>query len=138
MMNKKYIPVVVLGLIGFFDSLYLTLQHFAESSVICNGVSECDLVLTSSYASIFGMPTALLGVIYYISITILFSLLLENKLTRHTNKILIITILGLLFSIWFVYLQAFVINAYCTYCLISALTSTLIFTYSAYIYYSNK
>ena len=84
-----------------------------------------------------GVPVALLGAIYYLSILVL-TVLYLNKKTRsykNTNKesindnesilklIAWMTIVGMLASLWFVFLQIFVIKAICLYCIFSALTS---------------
>jgi uncharacterized membrane protein len=128
--NKLSWGFLVLGVIGFFDSLYLVITHFTNDSVICDGVNKCDLVLTSSYSTLFGIPVALFGVLFYSTIIIIASIMKnETKINSRiiTNLLSISTSLALFASIWFLYLQIYVINAYCVYCLISALVSSILF-----------
>jgi uncharacterized membrane protein len=129
-MKKILWTIFGLGLIGFFDSLYLFFTHFTNKSVICDGTNECSLVLTSSYSSFFGFPVAGFGVIFYAYIIIITMFTLE-RIKKGSNLspkfITPVAFGGFLASAWFVYLQAFIIGAYCTYCLVSAATSTLIF-----------
>jgi len=130
MKNKLSWSFLVLGVIGFFDSLYLVITHFTNNSVICDGTSECDLVLSSSYSSIFGIPVAVFGVIFYAGVIILASIMKDKSKSNSrtiTNLLSISTSFALLASIWFLYLQIYVIKAYCVYCLISALISSILF-----------
>jgi uncharacterized membrane protein len=134
-LNKIY-TLMVLGIIGFIDSLYLLTEHFSDAGVVCGGSDECNLVLTSEYATLFGIPVAIFGIFYYATIIILMTIIMD-KTKKHlkapTKLLLIFSPLGLIASMWFTYLQAFVINAYCTYCLVSAATSTIIFIFSLLI-----
>ena len=56
------IVLIVVSLIGFVDSAYLTAQHYSGEEVVCNvgarQLGNCNTVLTSEYATIFGVPTA--------------------------------------------------------------------------------
>jgi uncharacterized membrane protein len=134
-LKKITYPLLILSIIGFIDSLYLTASHFMNSDVVCNGTSDCSLVLTSEYAEFFGIPVALFGVIYYGFILIMSSIVLDKKTIRPENKlkkIFYASSVGFIGSAWFVYLQAFVIYSYCTYCMVSAAASTLIFIISIY------
>ncbi|MEK9183986.1 MAG: vitamin K epoxide reductase family protein, partial [Patescibacteria group bacterium] len=91
----------------------------------------CDTVTTSKYSAVAGMPVALMGAIYYLVIFILAISYLESKKDRLAFLISRFTIIGFLASLWFVYLQVFVLKALCLYCLFSALTSTALFAISA-------
>lgn len=120
------ITAIVVALAGLVDAAYLTSNHFAGTAVPCNLVSGCETVLTSAYSEIFGIPTALFGTAAYFTA---FSLALLSYFGRENFwKIFgAVSALMFLFSMWFVYLQAFVIKAFCQFCLISAATSTLLF-----------
>jgi uncharacterized membrane protein len=128
---KKF-PFIFLGLgtVGFIDSLYLAITHFTSNSVLCDGTNECNLVLSSEYSTFLGIPVAFFGLFFYIYIIFIASIMLDKiKKDQNLNPILItpFAFVAFLASAWFTYLQAFVINAYCTYCLLSATISTLIF-----------
>lgn len=137
--QKKNIPswimftFLIIALIGFFDASYLTVEHFRRVSVGCMIFSGCDLVTTSKYSMVGSVPIALLGMMYYLFLVIgtLGSFFLKKQ------KIFILTtrfsILGFFASVYFFYLQAFVIMAFCSWCLISAITSTLLFILSVMI-----
>ncbi len=128
MRNKRIIiAMMLLGLIGASDAGYLTAKHFLGTPVPCAIVNGCETVLTSSYAIILGVPAALLGVIFYLSILILSILALDTQSERVVKLLMHLPWAGLLASLYFVILQVFVIHALCAWCLFSALTSTTLF-----------
>lgn len=129
-MKKTPWILLALGTVGFLDSVYLSIIHFTNNSIICDGTNACDLVLTSPYSSFAGIPLALYGVIFYAYIIIVSNLMLDkikNGSNLSPKLITPVAFLGFSFSLYFTYLQAFIINSYCTFCLISAGTATLIF-----------
>ena len=56
-----YAAAAVLSLIGLADATYLTIEHITGQSVRCTIVSGCSEVLSSRYATVGGMPLALVG-----------------------------------------------------------------------------
>jgi len=130
--NKAKFAVIavlflILSLIGFIDATYLTAKHYLGSPVTCSLTSGCEIVTTSEYSTIFGVPVALGGAVYYFIILLLSIIYTETKRDRLLKFIALFTIIGFLSSAWFVYLQIFVLHALCLYCLASAATSTALF-----------
>lgn len=123
---------VVVSFSGFMDALYLSIQHFRGLPIICTILEGCNKVANSIYAEILNIPVAYLGVAYYLTI---FLLALWFLAAKNRNTVLLMsgfTIVGFLASVWFVYAQVFIIKAICFYCMISALTSTLLFIVGSY------
>lgn len=119
---------VLIAFIGFLDSTYLAAKHYQGAPVICSVLEGCDKVTGSQYATIGSIPVALLGVVYYFGILFLALISLFSKDgEKYFNLLIFIAPIGFLASLWFVYLQIFVIKAICFYCMISAASSTLIF-----------
>ncbi|MGI9066607.1 MAG: vitamin K epoxide reductase family protein [Pyrinomonadaceae bacterium] len=114
------------SLIGLVDSIYLTVEHLSGRSVRCTIVKGCSEVLSSPYASVRGVPLALIGAIAYF---IVFSLATLAAFGYKSAARLLPIVVGVMFltTLWLVYLQAFVIKAFCQFCLLSALV-TLILT----------
>lgn len=134
--------ILLLSTLGLADSAYLTISHYEGGGVVCNVLNECDLVLTSHYSEIFGIPVALFGLFYYLLILIL-SLCVsvtksKYKKSKFSKVIFIASPVGLIASLYFVSLQLFVIKAICTYCMVSAAISTLIFAISIFELYKLK
>ena len=118
---------LAVSLLGFLDATYLAIEHYRGVVPPCAIVTGCETVTTSQFSLILGVPVALLGAMYYLLLTVLSILYFDTKNERWIKQAAILTPLGLLASTWFIYLQAFIIKAWCLYCLGSAVTSTLLF-----------
>ncbi len=114
-----------LALVGLADSIYLTVQHVTGQSVRCTIVSGCSEVLSSSYASLNGIPLALIGAIAYFTV---FSLATLAAFGYPLVGKLLVILVGLMFltTLWLIYLQAFVIGQFCQFCLLSALVTIVL------------
>jgi uncharacterized membrane protein len=118
-MSKRIALVAALvACLGLVDSGYLTIKHLQGSYIRCG--DECSAVLGSRYAEGFaGVPLAGFGAIAYITvIAAAISAALGSSVGRQVLAIAV-TIMALV-SLWLLYLQAFVIHAFCKYCLASA------------------
>jgi len=115
------IIAVFVGCFGLADSGYLTIKHLQGSYIRCG--DDCSAVLGSRYAEgIAGVPLAGFGAMAYF--TIIVAALLAARGSALGRQVLIVTAtLMALVSLWLVYLQAFVIHAFCKYCLASAAAS---------------
>ena len=124
---------IVLSLIGFADSGYLALKHYQGESPSCSFAKGCDKVVSSEWGTVAGVPVSVGGVFYYITVLILSLWYFETENKLFLKIIFPLTLIGFLVSMWFVYLQLFVINEICVYCMGSAITSTLLFILGALI-----
>jgi len=114
----------VLALVGLADAVYLTAEHLSGRSVVCMVTSGCDAVLQSQYASLpGGWPLASLGALAYFTV---FSLATLSAFGYpHTQTLLRVVVAAMFaFTLWLLYVQAFVLEAFCSYCLLSAAVTT--------------
>lgn len=125
---------IIIGVIGFLDATYLSLERFHGIIPICKVVSGCKTVLLSQYSTIGPIPLSELGMLYYLVVIVGAVLFLDLKKIRILHLLAAFTLLGIFASGYFVYLQVFVIKALCIYCLASATTSLLLFLNGWYIY----
>jgi uncharacterized membrane protein len=106
-----------LAIVGLLISAYLTWVHYTGVVPVCVGRSGgCETVQTSSYATIFGVPVAVLGLVGYAGL--LFSALLRGEAGVYLA--FLVALVGTLFSAYLTYLELFVIHALCQWCLASA------------------
>jgi len=120
--RKKVLLIViaVVSLGGLADAIYLTIEHITGQSVRCTIISGCSEVLSSSYAVVGGYPLASIGALAYFTVFSLAILALFGY--RIASQLLILLVLAMcLVSLWLIYLQAFVIHAFCQFCLLSAI-----------------
>jgi uncharacterized membrane protein len=117
--------IALISLAGLADSIYLTIEHISGRSVKCTIVSGCSEVLSSPYATVEGIPLALIGAAAYFSV---FSLATLAAFEYRLAGSLLTLLVGLMFltTLWLLYLQAFVIGHFCQFCLVSALVTTIL------------
>ena len=117
--------IALVSLAGLADSIYLTIEHISGRSVKCTIVSGCSEVLSSPYATVGGIPLALIGAAAYFSV---FSLATLAAFEYKLAGTLLTLLAGLMFltTLWLLYLQAFVIGHFCQFCLVSALVTTIL------------
>jgi uncharacterized membrane protein len=114
---------VVLAVVGIAIAGYLTIVHYRESLLVCSGISDCETVQTSKYAEIVGVPVALLGLLTFVLLLALAIVrILQPERTDVTTMITFVLIVGAVgFYIYLTYLELFVINAVCQWCVASSL-----------------
>ena len=111
-LTKNKIFLLLLSIAGFFDSSYLTILHYKNIIPPCNIAKGCETVLTSQFSTIFGIPISLIGSLYFLTLIILLLL----RFSRYF-KILILS--GVAVSVVLFSIQAFILHAFCQYCLLS-------------------
>lgn len=129
MKQKGLVFLLILAIIGLIDASYLTYEHFSGIIPPCSTnllFLDCGKVLTSSYSMIGNIPLSLLGMIHYF---VLFFLIMMNiiKKGKWYTLVVIQAGIGLLVSLYLIYLQVFTIHSFCFYCMISAINSIVLF-----------
>ncbi|RMF29493.1 MAG: vitamin K epoxide reductase family protein [Chloroflexi bacterium] len=123
--------IPLLSLIGIGVSGYLTWSHLAGQSPYCGSYHGCETVQSSPYAEVGGVPVAAVGLLGYL---ILLGLSLLRGRVRGEMAFYLpvalfgVALIGFLYSLYLTYLEAFVIRAWCFWCVTSALVITAIFT----------
>jgi uncharacterized membrane protein len=128
------ITIPVLGLVGMGISGYLTYIHYRWVEPVCFAGLDCNSVLFSPYAVIWGIPVSLLGLIMYSVLTAggLFLLHKNNQLSSLSAMgVYTLALSGTLYSI-FLISREFKMHAFCSWCLASALVITCILVLSLF------
>lgn len=121
--------IPLLALAGLGVSLYLAYVEISHVEAVCGPVGECNAVQSSPYASIAGIPVAVLGVLSYVAILVLWAVQLLGTgrwADLACRALVLLTVFGVLFSAYLTLLELLVIRAVCAWCLSSAIISTLI------------
>jgi uncharacterized membrane protein len=124
---------LVIALIGFADAAYLTLEHFRGVIPPCT-IAGCDVVLTSAYSTVLGVPVSLAGVVFYLAMLVGLFMYVESRNLKVLKWTLMLSVIGLLSTLWFLFVQAFILNAFCQYCLLSAFTSITLFVIACWVF----
>jgi uncharacterized membrane protein len=113
----------VFSLVGFLLSLYLWLWKIGVMGPLACGSGSCEYVQTSSYAYVLGVPVAAVGAAGYLALLGISLLGLQPRWASRREPTLWLAILsglGLAFTGYLTYLEAFVLKAWCRWCLASA------------------
>lgn len=116
--------------VGMFATTYLLLTYTSGKPIVCGLVHGCEEVRASQWSHMFGVPLPFFGELYYFAAIAL--LLIRVSMPRFQrvrlrNFFLAMATAAFLESAWLTGLEAFVIRAYCIWCLISAAAATIIF-----------
>lgn len=114
-----YTVVAIVALAGLADATFLAVQSLTGETLSCGGSPDCFRVLGSSYAKVGGVPVALLGAVAYFCV---FAFAIFAAFGYARARTFLIPTIGAMFlaTLWFLYVQAFLLHAYCRYCLFSA------------------
>ncbi len=137
-LNKMVNIFLGLSFLGLIDSIYLSYMKLQESDLVCNVLEGCNLVTQSEYAKIFGIPLAYLGVFFYCLLILTLLFFLKSKKAICFRFLQITIFAGFLSSLYFLYLQVFVIRALCTYCLFSLIINLIFFIYMFFFEYKKR
>jgi len=119
MSRQLYLLTIVLCILGFFVSLHLFALKYQVAPAIC-GITSCEEVNSSSYSYLFGIPNSLFGMGFYAAVAALL-------ISKRKKLVFWLTFFGFVFSIYLTAIEAFVIKAYCQWCLLSAWVSVCLF-----------
>ena len=117
--SRLFSLAALLSLGGLADSIYLTVTHLTGEDVTCIASSGCSEVLSSVYASVGKIPLGAFGALGYF---VAFSLAtLAAFGYPRARTFLTVVVAGMLATtLWLLYVQAFVLHAFCDFCLLSA------------------
>jgi uncharacterized membrane protein len=123
--NTLYTAVAIVAVAGLADATYLAVQVLTGETLGCGGSPDCFKVLGSSYAKLGGVPVAMLGALAYFTA---FTLATFAAFGYSWAPRFLALIAGAMFlmTLWLLYVQAFLLHAYCRYCLFSAAITFLI------------
>lgn len=127
---RNRMAFALLALVGFLISGYMLAYALGWTGPVICGVGDCEAVQSSEYARIGPIPVALFGVLGYLALLVvsLAGIQPASVRSRAVPRLLITgSLLGLGFSIYLTYLEAFVIHAWCQWCVASAIVMALAF-----------
>lgn len=107
------LAVGAVALAGLAVAGYLTYVHYRTEALVCTASGGCETVQQSEYATLAGVPVALLGLLAYAAVLGL--TILDTPLSRTLTAAIALSAAG--FATYLIALQAFVIDAWCIWCL---------------------
>ena len=120
---------VVLSGLGLSISGYLVAKRFTGGSLACTRWAQCDVVNNSVYSQLYGVPVSVIGLAGYLLLLMLAvaAVWTEGRTQRRTLLLSFVLALGGVgFSIYLTYLEIYVIEALCAWCVASAIVIALL------------
>tara|TARA_Y100000310_G_scaffold278033_1_gene296237 strand:+ start:706 stop:1131 length:426 start_codon:yes stop_codon:yes gene_type:complete len=123
--KRKYEILLALFLISMVSSLILSFNLLKPIPLICDVTEGCFIVQNSEYSKTLGIENAYLGLVFFVSLSLLTFLQIKNP--KKEQKILINfgAVIGGVWSFYSLYLMGYVIQAYCRYCTVLDISSII-------------
>lgn len=125
-----YILIILAALAGFGVALYIRTKKSRQQLLVCPLHADCEAVVHSEFSMFLGIPLEILGMLYYATVVIsyiMFFILPSLARPHIVFSLLVISLAAFLFSLYLTFIQAFTLRQWCSWCLVSASLSTLIF-----------
>jgi uncharacterized membrane protein len=114
-----YIVAAIVALGGLVEATYLTVLALTGGTALCGGSSDCFKVLGSPYARPGGIPIAAAGMLAYFAVFSFVAFAAFGYARAHALFALTVAAMFLT-TLWLLFVQAFLLHAFCRYCLVSA------------------
>lgn len=137
--NDVWIRIIifVLGLCGFMVAKHIRNHKVKDKPLVCMVGFDCHAVVHSDYSKFFGVPVEIFGMIYYalVSISYLFFIFMRDSMpVTLIGFLIMISLTAFLFSVYLIFVQIFILKKGCSWCIVSALISALIFILTIFHY----
>ncbi len=130
-MKKKTVALIFalfVSLAGMYLGVYLTDVHYKlenneeiEETLPCalHPSFDCDLINSSVYSEMFGIPIAMFGFFFYLTVFAVSLFALWKPIHAEVPLVIThgLTIFSIFFSLYLFYIAKFVIGALCPYCI---------------------
>ncbi len=124
------VTTLLLSLFGLGVSTYLTITHFSPHALVCvsNSTFNCEKVTTSPQSEVFGIPVAILGLLFFVP---MFALCLPVSWRSRDRRVhlarLVLSIVGVGTILYLIIAELFIIKAICLWCSSVHLTTFVLF-----------
>ena len=124
------ITIFVLGLCGFWVARHIYRHKKIKKPLICPIGFDCNFVVHSDYSEFMHVPLEVFGMIYYalLSLSYLFFIFFLEAMPDIVSLFLLVASFGaFVFSLYLLFIQIFILRKGCSWCIVSALITILIF-----------
>jgi len=115
--------------LGIVVAGYLVTKRFTGGSLACTRWAQCDVVNNSVYSQIHGVPISGIGLAgYLVLLALAFAAMWTEGRTQRQILLLsfVLSLGGVGFSAYLTYLEIYVIEALCAWCVASAIVITVL------------
>jgi uncharacterized membrane protein len=130
---------IVLCIAGIFVAGYMSWAEATGNETVCTntGSIDCSAVQTSAYAKTAGIPVANMGLLGYMAILLILVLEDQVEFLAAYGRTLVVSVAlgGVIFQTYLTYIEAFVLEKWCEWCVTSYIMISLLFVIGAYRVY---
>ncbi len=120
--------IIAVAVLGFLDALYIYVKKKRDEKLVCVIGSDCNTVIRSRYAALFGVDNTVMGMVYYIAVILV--LIFSPYMGISTFVVLwglrIVAGLAAMMSVYLLYIQLVVLKEWCDYCFLAALVNIVL------------
>lgn len=122
--------MLLVSIAGMILSVFMWRNALVGQVIGCVSGKGCDIVLHSVYSKVFSVPIAAYGFAFYgvTALMALFRMIDDRPILRLATWKL--SGISILFSLYFIYLEAYVIHAFCSWCTVSTFLTILLMVLS--------
>lgn len=127
--QKVYVAIRILAVIGIALALYLLYQQFAQPTFQPCNINEtvnCDAIISGEVSKTLGVPTPLFGLVGYI-------IILTAAVLKKKKLLLGMASFGLAFCLWIGYREIFELSVICPICLICLTVMATVFALAVWM-----
>ena len=132
-MDKKlFWAAFASAVVGLLVSIYMTIYKLTSNDAMCLGSGGCSYINASRYSEVNGVPVAVFGLIGFLALMAVMLLERRSQFFSENGPLLEfgMSLMGVLYSIYLTYLEAYVIRYWCPFCVTSAIAITVVFILS--------
>ncbi len=131
-MKPLSIVSLLLALVGAAIATYLTYVHYNIDALVCAG-GGCEVVQTSKYSEIMGIPVAVFGLAMFLGVAALIVVRERSMEYAYLANagIIVALVAALIYYAYLTYLEARVIYAWCEWCVASSIVTLTLFLIEA-------
>lgn len=116
--RRRVEPSLVVAVLGLLLSIYLTIEHFTSAAVLAcpeGATINCAKVTSSQWSVLFGIPVAVLGLAYFVVMTLLVMPMAWRR--RNLDLVRVIAAAGgAVMVLYLIYVELFDVRALCLWC----------------------
>lgn len=122
------IYILVISVINLFVASYIEINKVLAIDSCFKGMAGCAVVDASAFSDIAGLPLSIIGILAFLVIAILALAQIKKPSEKRKKLLGLLILLAAIFSLYLIFLQAFIIKAFCRYCLfVDLLTLSMFF-----------
>lgn len=131
-LNEVLIQVAtfVLGFLGFWIAKHIRDHKVDNKTLVCMVGFDCHAVIHSDYSKFFGIPVEVFGMMYYaliFSLYFVFTVFQALMPDVIIGALILMSFTAFLFSLYLILVQIFILKKGCSWCIVSAFISLIIF-----------